>query len=165
MTTAIKWLIGGGVAAALAYGLTRGAKLISDKFSYAITGYGTPSLNTSTWLLTLPIKLQFNNPSPVDINVDKLAGNIYIWRNSFGINPQGQFVPIGKIDQPITIAPGTSNVALNAQVNLKDFAQYHLLTTGVSFLLTKQIRLRTDLVATYGKFTLPASPFDKTISV
>jgi hypothetical protein len=131
----------------------------STKVAYSISGYGTPKLNPSNWQLSLPVKVQFTNPTPAPVNIDQVQGVVSLFKSP-------NYEQVGTINpQPITIAPGTSVVNVNTVLELKKFLSGNILETAKNILKQRQLQLRTDLRATYAGYDLPVQTFEKVINV
>jgi hypothetical protein len=131
----------------------------SAKVAFSITGYGPWQLNGSNWQLTLPVKVQFTNPTPAPVNIDKIEGVVSLLK-------QNKYEQVGIINpQPVSIAPGTSTLTINTVLDLKKFLEGNILSTVTSILQTRGLQLRTDLLATYAGYALPKQTFETVINV
>ncbi len=155
-STANKILIAGviGAAGVMAYLIGNAAK----NFAYKITGYGTPGLNTTTWQLSLPIKVSYNNPTPVPINVDNLTTTILLFKGN-------AYEQVGSINQAVTIPPGSSTATIGVQIDLKKFITGNILATALNILQTRKVQLRTESRLQYGSIVVNTEPFEKVINV
>lgn len=125
-------------------------------FAYKIVGYGIPSIDAN-YRLTLPVKIRFNNPTPVTIEVDNVLIDVYLLK-------QEVFEHVGRVSTPITLEPGTSTKDVAPVINLQSIFG-GLMQTVSNALKTKALTLRTDVTVTYKGFTLPLQSSTDNISL
>lgn len=108
----MKTIVKIGIIAGLAYLVVWGigaAKTAASKFHFDITGYGKPSM--SNWVLTVPITVTINNPTPLPVNADRVVADLYILKGN-------QWVPAAHLDQAVTVPPGETQQIFNANANI-----------------------------------------------
>jgi hypothetical protein len=157
MNNTLKIGLGLAFAGALLYAFNNSAAVINAVLNYKIKGYGTPKLDPSTWILQLPVKVEFNNNTPVPVNLDKITADISLWNGT-------TFIKVGQISQPLSIASGKSNAVIVPAVDLKPFFKKDFLTTALTALNTKKLFLKTDATVQYGQQQF-AETFQKEISL
>jgi hypothetical protein len=138
----------GGAIALLVWGAKAAQKTLSD-FRFDIVGYGKPTING--WNLTVPLQIKYKNPTPLPINVDQLIGDIYL-------NKNGTFVLAAKVNQPVTLDPGTSLQWLYPALDLQAVFGGSLANTILAIqevINRKTLTIRSDITAVYGGITLP----------
>lgn len=158
ISTAVKF----GIGAALLYGAykwisAQGQKL-ANSFGFQMQGYDTPSVNWPN--LDLPVKVQFTNPTSVALNIDNVAGAIYI--------DKGGWLNVANFSQPMSIPPGQNVVKINTRIDLgKIFGGNFLDTLKTAFAAysNKAVNVRTDITVTYAGVPLPTQQFVKQIQV
>lgn len=132
---------------------------MAAKFAVDIEGYGVPRLKG--WVITVPVILRFNNPSPVPITVTRLLATTSVLKN-------GQWIQAGHLDQPVNIPSGVSNQTFSASVDLQSIFGGNILNTFTAItdaLKSKSVRLRTDVTAYYGDVSLPVQSFENEITL
>ncbi|HMG94342.1 MAG TPA: hypothetical protein VK589_29985 [Chryseolinea sp.] len=150
-----------GVAALVAivvWGVNAAKKAIAD-FQFDIVAYGKPTL--SGMMLTVPLQIKFNNPTPLPISIDKFVADVYIDKNNV-------FVPGARIDQPISIPPGESTQWAFPVLNLPGIFGGNAAETAIflsKIIATKTIKLRSDLNAVYKGISLPSQSFTNTVNI
>lgn len=157
MTTPLKIGIGLALIGVIALVATQGQKLL-DQFAVRIKGYGTPKLNFSSWVLTLPVKLELINPTPAPINIDKISGNVSLMKNN-------SFQSVAKFDQSLSIPSGSSDRTITTTIDLKKFFSSNFAAASLEILTTGKLRIRTDLVVQYAQVTVTPEPFDTVVNV
>lgn len=150
MNLATKILIGAGAVGLVIWGA---AKTAAQGFTFHITGYGPPSI--SNFILTIPLKVTFHNPTPIPVNVDQFIADIYVLKNN-------AFVKGARIDQPLNVPGGDSIQTIAAKVDIKSLFGGNLLDTLTAvenILASKTVRVKTDVTIRYGAVTLPVQTF------
>lgn len=140
-----------------------GVKEVKKKlanFSFEVVGYGKPSLSGN--LLTVPLKVRFNNPTPLPINIDNLLANIYLLKNN-------QFVYAAQVNQPVSMPTGIGETMLYPVIDIKSLFGGDLIST-LTFInstlnTTKKLTVRTDVTTTYKGVPLPSQSFTNTIDL
>lgn len=145
MNSAVKITIGAAVVVGLYFAYRAAQNALAD-FAYKIVGYGVPKLDSS-YRLTLPVNIRFNNPTPVSLAIDNVLIDVYLLKS-------GIFEHVGRVSQPITLEPGITIKEAIPEINLRSiFAD--IFQTVKNLLSTKTLTLRTDVTITYKGFTLP----------
>lgn len=145
MGTGLKIILGAAAIGAIAL-LVKGKQAV-DQFTFEIVGYGLPKL--SNWILSIPLQLQFQNPLPTSIPVQRFEVNLFMLQGNV-------WQQIGRIDQPLVIPAGISDKTITPQVDLKSIFQNNFLNTLQSVLATGKTQIRADIVVTTpGGITLP----------
>ena len=135
------------------------AKQAIAAFTFSIVSYGSPTF--SNGFLQVPLTVQFNNASPVPINLDSLHADIFIQK-------YGQWVKAGQIDQPLSIPPGVTNQTLVPSINIASIISggiTSLLTQAVTALQNQSVPVRTDITVSYAGVVLPTKSFTNKISI
>jgi hypothetical protein len=157
MSTTFKIGLGLAFLGVVALVATQGKKIL-EQFDVTIKGYGIPSLNLASWVLTLPVKIEFFNPTPAAINLDKISGRISLIKN-------GTFQPVVTFNQPLSIQSGKSEKSIIAQADIKKFFSFNFGPASMEILTTGSLRVRTDMTVQYGQVVFTPEPFDSTIDV
>ena len=127
MTTGTKVILGSiGLltVAAIVYG-----KRTLDKFSFRIAAYGLPRI--SNGVLTLPIHLEFFNPTVLTIPINTLKLDTYL------IQINGTRKQVASVNQPLTIYPGTGTQILYVSTDLQAITGEDFFTTLATLLKLK----------------------------
>jgi len=147
-----------GLIALLLWG-AKAAQRAASNFQFDIVGYGKPALAGT--FLTVPLQIKYTNPTSIPIVLDQLIGDIYI-------NKNGTFVLAAKVNQPVSIQPGTSIQWLSPTLDLQNVFGGNLLNTLSAFqqiLTNKQITLRSDITAIFKGIALPKQTFTNEIAL
>lgn len=147
-----------GGAALLVLGYQHARKAIGG-FSFEIVGYGRPTFNG--YNLTVPLKIEANNPTSLPINVDMLDGEVYL-------NKAGTWVLGAVVKQPVTLQPGKQTVWIHPEANLQAIFGGDLIqtiTAAAEIQRTKKLQLRADVGARYGMITIPKQSFIETVDL
>lgn len=134
------------------------SKQLMQDLSVKVSGYGLPMLSGST--LTVPVKLLFENRTPVTIEVDNLHIEFFIWLPSKGI-----WQKVGVVDQGLTISPGSNETVVNPTIDFKSIFSSDVLSNLTNFLRSRAVELRTDVSITKKGITFPAQSFTKTLPI
>lgn len=150
MNLATKIIIGAGAVGLVIWGA---AKKAAQGFTFQITGYGPPSL--SNFILTVPLKVSFHNPTPIPLNINQFIADIFLLKNN-------AFVKGARIDQPLSIPGGDSVQTISAKVDIKSLFGGNVLDTLTAvenILVSKVVSVKTDVTIRYGAATLPVQTF------
>lgn len=144
--------------AGLAYLAYQWARKAFADFAYKIVGYGVPQFNSTTWQLTLPVHLQFNNPTPLALNVDEVLIDVYLVK---GI----EHSLIGFVSEKIvSLPPGQTERVIIARLNLGTLAS-GIIDAFEDIVRSKRITLRTVVNITYKGVELPTQSSTDTLSL
>lgn len=147
-----------GAAALLVLGY-KAAKKAANDFSFEVTGYGRPTLQSTE--LSVPLKLRAHNPTSLPINIDLLDGDVYL-------NKAGSWVLAAQIQQPVSLQPGTQEIWVHPRLNLQNVFGGNLIQTlqAIAQLQqTKKLQIRADVGGKYGVLTIPKQSFTETIDL
>jgi len=131
----------------------RAAKYAIANFDFKIVGYGKPTVSNAS--ITIPIQIQFNNPTPIPISIDQLIADIYIKKNN-------SYVKAATVNQPLTILPGKTPQNIYPVIDINSIFGGNVLDTLTSIssiLNTKMVTVRTDVTAVFKGITLPKQSF------
>lgn len=143
-----------GIIAGIIGLIVWGAKS-ATKWTIKPVGYGVPKFQN--WVLTLPILLQFSNPIPASVNIDRIVADIYLQKTT-------GFDFVGRVDQPLRIPSGTSVHELHAQIDIqKVFGD--ILNTAANAWNQKQLVVRTEVTAWYGGLRIPTQTITSPIQL
>jgi hypothetical protein len=152
----IKLLIGGLGIGAIVWAVQRGMKA-AQNFNFEIAGYGTPRL--SNWVLSLPIKIRFINPTNVSINADSVLVDIYLWKSN-------TFEFVGNVvKSPLVIAGGTSVIEIIPNIDLRKLFSGNILATAQNILSSRTVKVRADVSVTYSGITIPKQSITNDIDI
>ena len=84
----------------------------ADQFTVKVSAFGKPGI--SSGVLSLPIALDINNPTPVAIPIQNVDVTLFVNRN-------GQLIPVGKTQPtgPMLLPPGISSQTFLPGIDLK----------------------------------------------
>lgn len=136
---------------------TQGNKIL-NQFAVRIKGYGTPRLNFSSWVLTLPVKIEFNNPTPAPINLNNVSGTVSLMKET-------KFQPVVNFNQSLSIPPGKNDSTITTEVNLKQFFANNFVAASLEILTTGKLRIRTNITVNYAGITITPEPLDNVVDV
>lgn len=143
----------------LVWGFLSGARNAIANFTVDIIAYGKPTLRN--YALTIPLKLRFNNPTPVPISIERLVADIYVLKND-------TFVKGATINQPLQIPSGVSDQLIYPAVNLEQIFGGNVLLTAqfvTNLLNTKQITIRVDYTPIIQGVALPVQTYTDTLPI
>jgi hypothetical protein len=126
-------------------------------FSVEVKAYGKPSIKNT--VLTVPLQLQFNNPTPVPISIDRFLADIFVWKND-------QYVKAATVNQSLTIPVGKSDSTIFPTIQLDTLFGGDILSTlkfASTLLSTKQVNIRIDYFPIVAGVTLPVQRFTQTL--
>ncbi len=152
MSTIVKLSIGAAIIGIgiLAY---RAAKFAIANFDFKIVGYGKPTISNAR--VTIPIQIQFSNPTPIPITIDQLMADIFIKKNN-------SYIKAATVNQPLTIVPGKSVQNIYPVVDLNTIFGGNLIDTisSISSILqAKIVNVRTDVTTIFKGIALPKQSF------
>lgn len=127
-----------------------------NRVGFKIKGYGIPVPGQNLQVL-LPVKIQFNNPTPVAINSDRLVVDVYVMANNF-------WAQVAHLDQPVAIPPGSNVIEVRPLLNLDNIIT-NIADVVSSFLDTRSISVRTDVTASFAGVQFPTQQFTDTVKV
>lgn len=157
MTTLVKISIGAGVIGLLTYLYKKGTEL-ANTFGFEMKGYDTPSLSWPN--LDLPVKVEFNNPTSVPVNLDNVTGAIYIQK--------GSWQNVANFSQPVSIPPGKNIVKIKTRIDLSKIfggSVWDTISAAVTAMNTKVLNVRTDLTVTFKGVSLPTKQFINQVQI
>jgi hypothetical protein len=157
MSTTLKIFGLAAIAGAVIWGIKIARDAFAD-FAYKISGFGIPQFNTTNFRLSLPIQIRFNNPTPININVDEVIIHEYLVRGT-------EHIYIGEVvERNIALPPGVSIKEITPHLNIgtlisqvKDIIQ--------SVTRDRRITLYTVVTITYKGITLPQQTTTDTIDL
>lgn len=129
------------------------AKAAVAGFSFDVVGYGFPALKGLQ--LTVPLQIQFNNPTPFPINIDHLLTDFYVLKGT-------QYVKAGRVSQAVRIGPGTSEQTIYPTLDLASLFGGPVVDTISALrevLNNRTLQIRADVTATYGYVTVGPKSF------
>lgn len=129
------------------------AKAAVAGFSFDIVGYGLPTLKGL--MLTVPLQVQFQNPSPFPINIDNLLADLYVLKGD-------QYVKAGRVSQAVRIGAGKSEQTVYPTIDLAALFGGNILSTISAIrdaLNMRTIKTRADVTVTYGHLTIGPKTF------
>lgn len=132
---------------------TQKAKAAVAGFSFDIVGYGFPSIKGL--MLTVPLQVQFTNPSPFPINIDNLTADFYVLKGD-------QYVKAGRVSQAVRILAGKSEQTIYPTIDLATLFGGDALTTITALreaINTRTLKIRADVTVTYGHLTVGPKSF------
>lgn len=145
-------LVGGIIGYVLYQEVLRAIK----NFQFKIIGYGLPK--RSGWLVIMPIQFEFVNPTKLDIVIDNLMVDIFIYKS-------GAWVQVAKVNQPITIGAGTSRQIISASLDFSNIFSGNLLDTVASVFRSSKIDVYSEVTARFKGITLPKQKFQQAVSI
>lgn len=131
----------------------RAAKYAIANFDFQIVGYGKPTVNNSS--ITVPIQIQFTNPTPIPINIDQLLADIYIKKNT-------SYVKAATINQALSIPPGKTTQIIYPVIDINSIFGGSLIDTLTAItqsMQSKMLSVRTDVKVIYKGIPLPTQSF------
>lgn len=158
MNTIVKVGIGAGIVWLL-FEAAKATKQAFSKFKFEVVSFSKPALQGA--YLTVPLQIRFTNPTPLPISIDKLVADVYIDKN-------GEFVPAVRVNQSVTIQPGVTHEWIAPVADLQSIFGGNFLNTTVAIqqiLLSKKIKIRADVTATYQGVELPEQSFTSEIPI
>lgn len=138
---------------------TKQAKNAIAGFSFEIAGYGRPTLKN--YMLTIPLQVRFDNPTPFPINIDNLIADVYVLKND-------QYVRSARVSQAVSLAPGISEQTIYPTLDLASLFGGNVLNTLTalrSVIEQKVLKIKADVTATYGNITLPTQTFIQDVAL
>jgi hypothetical protein len=145
----------GAVIIGLGFLAYRAAKYAMANFDFKIVGYGKPTVSNAS--VTVPIQIQFSNPTPIPINLDQVIAEIYIKKNN-------TYVKAATVNQPLSIGPGKTTQNIYPVINLNNIFGGNLLDTinSISAILSSRVvNIRTDVTTIFKGIALPMQSFEQ----
>lgn len=124
-------------------------------FRYKVVGYGIPDFRSMK--LTVPVIIEFINPTGLSISADSVIINFYLIQN-------GEAIHAGTVNQPVNIPAGTTKQTVNATADIGNVYSF-IATQWQNILGNKSIRLRTDVNVVYHGIKLPKQSYENVITV
>jgi len=136
-----KWLKGGlilGTIAGIGFAISKGAKKLGN-VSYSIQGFGIPSFSGT--VITVPVIIEFNNPTPVPISIDRLQ-IVMSYMQASG------YAQAGSLDQAnINLPGGKSSNTFYPKMDVKALFS-NVLNTLTTALKNKALKIKADVTIT-----------------
>lgn len=147
----------GAVIIGLGFLAYRAAKYAMANFDFKIVGYGKPTISNAS--ITVPIQIQFTNPTPIPISIDQVIADIYIKKNN-------TYVKAASVNQPLNIGPGKTTQNIYPVINLSSIFGGNVLDTinSISAILSARVvSIRTDVTTIFKGIALPKQSFTQDI--
>jgi len=156
LSTGVKIAIGAVTVGALIFGIKKFIDSTSG-FDFEPVRYGLPSVKGS--VVILPVVVRFNNPTPLDINLNQFLANIFYLKDK-------TFQQVARINQRLSVPKGVSEQVFLVDISLSDiFSGGAFWTSLINTLTTKQITIRADVTANYGGIAISPKPFIQQIDI
>jgi DNA-directed RNA polymerase alpha subunit len=153
MTTPVKLTL----AALIITGGIIGYKYVRElfqAFTFRIVRYGIP--NYSNFNLTVPITIEFSNPTKLTIRPDHVLVELYL-------KSQGQWVQVGDVNQTVTVPPGKSQSTIIPVLNMQ--ALISSVNANFAQMLTSaRLDIKTDVTITYQGITFRKHSYEDTVT-
>jgi hypothetical protein len=127
---------------------------LMQAFTFRIVRYGIPTY--SNFVLTVPITIEFSNPTKLTIKPDHVLVEIYL-------KSAGQWVPVGDVSQTVTVPPGKSQSTILPVMNLQALVATMSANFG-QMLATTRLDIRTDVTITYQGITFRKQSYEDTLT-
>jgi LEA14-like dessication related protein len=121
-----------------------------ESITVEVVGIGKPAVNNQLFM-TVPIELEFDNPTFIPIRVDRIHADIYL-------NKNGEWVKGATATQPVSISTGKSRQMIYPVLDLNSIFGGNIINTTqavVNLIQTKTLQMRADVRITWLGFTLP----------